>query len=67
MGLTNLLNPLLSNRSKGFATKGFATTVFLSVGIVFSTGCAGSSVGDSLQQSLEADPQLEQPGTLLDN
>jgi hypothetical protein len=28
-------------------------------------GCAGSSVGNSLQQSLEADPQLEGQGTLF--
>jgi hypothetical protein len=63
MRLTNLSTPLLFSRPMGWAT----TTILLGVGIVFSTGCAGSSVGDSLQQSLEADPQLEQQGTLLGN
>jgi hypothetical protein len=37
------------------------------MGIIFSTGCAGSSVGDSLQQSLEADPQLKDQDALLGN
>ncbi len=37
----------------------------LGMGILGTAGCAGSSVGNSLQQSLEADPQLEEQGNLF--
>ena len=54
-------------------TTGFASTLslrliaacLLCLGIMGTVGCAGSSVGNSLQQSLEADPQLEEQGTLF--
>jgi len=62
MRLTKLSTVFLSNRPMGLAT-----TVLLSLGIVFSAGCAGSSVGDSLQQSLEADPKLEGQDTVFGN
>ena len=47
--------------------KGLATTAVLALGAILSTGCAGSSVGDSLEKSLEADPQLEEQGALFGN
>jgi hypothetical protein len=37
----------------------------ISLAMVWLTGCAGSPVGNSLQQSLEADPQLAEQDTIL--
>jgi hypothetical protein len=37
----------------------------ISLAMVWLTSCAGSPVGNSLQQSLEADPQLAEQDTIL--
>ncbi len=42
-----------------------ASRLALVLGLMWLAGCAGSSVGDSLQQSLEADPRLEEQDAIF--